>query len=60
MDEMDCIRIAKDANIKFESFIDIFYNSNSKFIKYKSNMEAAKQIKEFYSEISSWCSCCPK
>ena len=48
MDEKDCIKIAKDANIQFESLIDIFYDKHFKFDENESNMEAANQLKMFF------------
>ena len=47
MDVKDCKRIAHDANIRFEDYIDIFYNKYSEFDKYESNMKAASQLKLF-------------
>lgn len=47
MDEKDCIKIANDANIQFESSIDIFYNKHFEFEKNESNMEATNQLKLF-------------
>lgn len=48
MDDTDCKRIAKDANINYESSIDIFYNDENVFPKYESNMEAVEQLKLFF------------
>lgn len=50
MDDTDCKRIAKDANINYESSIDIFYNDGNVFPKYESNMEAVEQLKLFCSK----------
>ena len=47
MVEEDCRRIANDANIHFDSAIDIFYNRQSQFDENESNEEAANQLKFF-------------
>lgn len=52
MEERDCIRIAKDANIQFEYIIDIFYNPYFEFDGYKSNLDAAKRLEVFYPNPS--------
>ena len=48
MDDRDCMRIARDANIQYEHSIDIFYNKHLEFDKYESNLEAAYQLKLFF------------
>lgn len=50
MNENDCMRIAADAGIQFESSIDIFYNRHLEFDKYESNVEAANQFRVFCSK----------
>lgn len=48
MNETVCLRIAADAGIQFEPSIDIFYNRHLEFDKYKSNVEAANQLRSFF------------
>lgn len=60
MNDRDCDRIAKDANIHFESCVDIFYNKHFKFEKNESNLKAANQIEEFFSSGGSNISRIPK
>lgn len=47
MDDRDCMRIVHEANIQYETSIDIFYNKHLEFDKNESNMEAANQLKLF-------------
>lgn len=47
MNESDCLQIAKDANIQFESLVDIFYDEHFAFGNCESNMKAANQLKSF-------------
>lgn len=54
MNDKDCKRIAEDANIHFESVIDIYYNKQFKFEEEnESNIKAKHKLKEFYSKESS-------
>lgn len=47
MNESDCLQIANDAKIQFESMVDIFYDEHFAFVNCESNMKAASQLKSF-------------
>lgn len=53
MNERDCNRIADDADMRFESVIDIFYNTRFEFDDYNSNLDAARKLKGLYPKPSS-------